>query len=301
MTVFVSCFPLLEQVKDRMRLLALLAFLASSVLVADESRLFEVKVGKVPLFYAEVLQNGDTYKAYPKPRVKIGKFSDANGELKFTTEKEIRNDENVYPLIANVFRPADLVDEDKDILRALVFESEGAEARLAELPGSEVSKDLEVEKWTGREVELDWKNIRLVAVPKEEREKIEAFEKALLGKWKFVRATDKVDDEIENAPQYRTIEFCPDGQCIVDKDKKFFWSDGRFARLSFQKTDDWKLYDMKEEYDVVRPDEDKLVLKSLPMAEILFYSPLPSRYKLKEVGENYWASDMNYYFERVKK
>lgn len=245
--------------------------------------LYELRVDKKPFFYAEILPSGEAFKAYPKPRVPIGTF---DGEtLVFTPAKSVHSADDYYPLVANIVAPSALDDKGREILTTLLFESEAK------------TVDLKAKSWTGPKVELDWKMLELAEVSKEDRAKIEAFEKALLGKWKFVKATDKLGDATKDATQYKSVEFCANGECIADGEKKFYWVDGKFLRLSFQTSQDWREYSMTEEYDIERPDQDKIVIRSLAIDPNI----PPSRYKVKEVDESYPENPLKweFHFERV--
>lgn len=256
------------------------------------SKLYEVQVEKKPFFYIEVTESGEAFKAYPKPRVPLGKFAEDGDKLEFFPAESVHSEDTYYPLVANIVSPGSLEAAEMDLLKQLLFETKGAKLEIKK------EKDaLEPKTWTGPELKLDWKNVQAVKVDEETRKKIESFEKALLGKWKFVKATDSFGEN--KAPlQYRKIEFCADGKCIADGEDKFYWVDGRFERLSFQDKAEWQEYSMLEEYDISRPSENELVLHSIAATPLL----PPSRHKLKEWEVTYPEHPLKwvFYFERVK-
>lgn len=252
---------------------------------AEPSKFFEVTYDKKVWLYFEQQSDGQVFKAYPKPRVPIGKF--VGGVREFTPAKSVSDTDRYYPLVANIVAPRDLGEPELEVLRTLLFKSEGTKIPV---DGSSIGP------WTGPDAGIDWKKLQLKEVSAKEVEKILAFEKGLLGNWKFAGSKDAFGERKEDL-QYAAIEFCDDGKCTVDSKQKFYWVDGRFTRLSFQEKEAWEEYSCGEEYDIIKLDESTLEIR--PVA-----APCPpSRFKEPELAELYPEDALKraYYFKRAER
>ncbi len=252
---------------------------------------FEVRFGGKPVFYAEVDKNNEVFKAFPKPRVPIGKLVKTSEGRVFVPAESVADTDKYYPLVANILHPGKLDPEGMKLLQGILFESKGAAIPLDPL-----------RKWTGPELGMDWKKVELRPLEEAELKKIAAFEAALQGKWTFVRRANWTGDQTEGVLQYREVEFCSDGKCLVDSKEKFYWIDGRFLRLSFQDHKEWESYSTLEEYDIeTEPtDANKLKPGEIVLRHLETGSP-PSLLKLYNEGRDYPTDSLRqaYYFKKA--
>ena len=177
------------------------------------------------------------YKAYPKPRAPIGQYLKAatGNKASFFPAKTVSNEDLFWITSANIANASALGPEPLAVFRALILESAETELISDESPDK-----IQPEKWTGPALKLDWSDVVVVPVTKEERTKIDELEKALQGEWKLDRMTDWLGEQkTEDVTQYKTIKFCADGKCVCDKDDKFYWVDGKYLRLNMNAEPDW--------------------------------------------------------------
>jgi hypothetical protein len=266
-------------------------FLIGAFQALAAAPMFEVCFDGKPVFYAEVGKDGQVYKALPKPRVPIGKLVNIPEGRVFVPAESVADTDKYYPLVANILNPRKLDPESMKLLQGILFESKGTTIPLDP-----------IQKWTGPDLSLDWHKISLRVVEAAELEKAAAFEKAVQGKWKFVRMSDWIGDQTEGVLQYQDLEFCPDGKCVADKKEKFYWVDGRFFRLSFQEDAAWENYSVREEYDIeTEPTEaNKLEAGEIVLRPLESGNP-PSLTKPREQGLDYPTDSLKraYYFKKV--
>lgn len=236
----------------------------ASVAFAAEPKWYTVHADGKVLFLATQDEKGVVTKAYPKPSRVIGTLAK---DGTFTPHADLSDSDLYYPAIANVVTVRDLDKEEGETLRTALTTAK---------------------KW----------NVKLVPVKKDELTKIQAIEKSLQGKWKFVGGTARLGDtetafkEVEKMPFRERLEFCAGGECKLDTDaKRVYWIDGKYLRLSLQKSEKPEDYTNKEEFDVERLSEKELVLRSVGAPFLPSVRKLPDafggKYEVPRVHREY--------------